>query len=121
MTPLVVENKPPVTFLRRKMTGGRFSMGVVIRRYTGMAATSSSEVYITDMLNVMPLLRRVILVTPEMENMCSILTSSYIGIKFCTVVIHILTLSLPTSPIGDVIADCQRRRSATWTPSPNLV
>ena len=25
----------PVTFLRRKMTGGRFSMGVVIRRYTG--------------------------------------------------------------------------------------
>ena len=24
----------PVTFLRRKMTGGRFSMGVVIRRYT---------------------------------------------------------------------------------------
>ena len=36
MTPLVVENKPPVTFLRRKMTGGRFSMGVVIRRYTGI-------------------------------------------------------------------------------------
>ena len=35
MTPLVVENEPPVTFLRRKMTGGRFSMGVVIRRYTG--------------------------------------------------------------------------------------
>ena len=34
MTPLVVENDPPVTFLRRKMTGGRFSMGVVIRRYT---------------------------------------------------------------------------------------
>ena len=34
MTPLVVENVPPVTFLRRKMTGGRFSMGVVIRRYT---------------------------------------------------------------------------------------
>ena len=34
MTPLVVENEPPVTFLRRKMTGGRFSMGVVIRRYT---------------------------------------------------------------------------------------
>ena len=34
-TPLVVENEPPVTFLRRKMTGGRFSMGVVIRRYTG--------------------------------------------------------------------------------------
>ena len=33
--PLVVENEPPVTFLRRKMTGGRFSMGVVIRRYTG--------------------------------------------------------------------------------------
>ena len=27
-----------------------------------------------------------------------------------------LTLSLPTSPIGDVIADCQRRRSATWIP-----
>ena len=26
----------PVTFLRRKMTGGRFSMGVVIRRYTGL-------------------------------------------------------------------------------------
>ena len=25
----------PVTFLRRKMTGGRFSMGVVTRRYTG--------------------------------------------------------------------------------------
>ena len=36
MTPLVVENRPPVTFLRRKMTGGRFSMGVVIRRYTGI-------------------------------------------------------------------------------------
>ena len=36
MTPLVVENEPPVTFLRRKMTGGRFSMGVVIRRYTGI-------------------------------------------------------------------------------------
>ena len=35
MTPLVVENEPPVTFLRRKMTGGRFSTGVVIRRYTG--------------------------------------------------------------------------------------
>ena len=35
MTPLVVENEPPVTFLRRKMTGGRFSMEVVIRRYTG--------------------------------------------------------------------------------------
>ena len=35
MTPLVVENEPPVTSLRRKMTGGRFSMGVVIRRYTG--------------------------------------------------------------------------------------
>ena len=35
MTPLVVKNEPPVTFLRRKMTGGRFSMGVVIRRYTG--------------------------------------------------------------------------------------
>ena len=35
MTPLVVENEPPVTFLRRKMTGGRFPMGVVIRRYTG--------------------------------------------------------------------------------------
>ena len=35
MTPLVVENEPPVTFLRRKMTGGRFSMGVFIRRYTG--------------------------------------------------------------------------------------
>ena len=35
MTPLVVENEPLVTFLRRKMTGGRFSMGVVIRRYTG--------------------------------------------------------------------------------------
>ena len=29
MTPLVVENEPPVTFLRRKMTGGRISMGVV--------------------------------------------------------------------------------------------
>ena len=28
-----------------------------------------------------------------------------------------LTLSLPTSPIGDVIADCQHRRSATWAPS----
>ena len=27
-----------------------------------------------------------------------------------------LTLSLPTLPIGDVIADCQRHRSATWTP-----
>ena len=37
MTPLVVENEPPVTFLRRKMTGGRFSKGVVIRRYTGTA------------------------------------------------------------------------------------
>ena len=35
MTPLVVENGPPVTIIRRKMTGGRFSMGVVIRRYTG--------------------------------------------------------------------------------------
>ena len=39
MTPLVVENEPPVTFLRRKMTGGRFSMGVVIRRYTGFTFT----------------------------------------------------------------------------------
>ena len=29
-----------------------------------------------------------------------------------------LTLSLP---IGDVIADCQRRRSATWKPSKNQV
>ena len=28
-----------------------------------------------------------------------------------------LTLSLPTSQIGDVIADCQRRQSATWSPS----
>ena len=36
MTPLVVEIEPPVTFLRRKMTGGRFSMGVVIRRFTGI-------------------------------------------------------------------------------------
>ena len=36
MTPLIVENGPPVTFLRRKMTGGPFSMGVVIRRYTGL-------------------------------------------------------------------------------------
>ena len=35
-SPLVVENEPPVTFLRRKMTGGRFSIGVVIRRYTGL-------------------------------------------------------------------------------------
>ena len=41
MTPLVVENEPPVTFLRRKMTGGRFSMGVVIRRYTGSYATAT--------------------------------------------------------------------------------
>ena len=32
-----------------------------------------------------------------------------------------LTLSLPTSPIGDVIADCQRRRSATWTPLLNPI
>ena len=39
MTPLVVENDPPVTFLRRKMTGGRFSLGVVIRRYTGTRVT----------------------------------------------------------------------------------
>ena len=31
-----------------------------------------------------------------------------------------LTLSLPTSPIGDVIADCQRRRSATWACSLTL-
>ena len=30
---------------------------------------------------------------------------------------HPLTISLPTAPIGDVIADCQRRRSATWTSS----
>ena len=36
MTPLVVENEPPVNFLRRKMTGGRVSMGVVIRRYTAI-------------------------------------------------------------------------------------
>ena len=36
-------------------------------------------------------------------------------------IFFILTLSLPTSPIGDVIADCQHRRSATWTPSPNHV
>ena len=41
MTPLVVENEPPVTFLRRKMTGGRFSMGGVIRRYTGMDGCTS--------------------------------------------------------------------------------
>ena len=41
MTPLVVENEPPVTFLRRKMTGGRFSMGVVIRRYTGQRISTS--------------------------------------------------------------------------------
>ena len=40
MTPLVVENGPPVTFLRRKMTGGRFSMGVVIRNYTGCVPPS---------------------------------------------------------------------------------
>ena len=39
MTPLVVENELPVIFLRRKMTGGRFSMGVVIRRYTGTIQT----------------------------------------------------------------------------------
>ena len=43
MTPLVVENEPPVTFLRRKMTGGRFSMGVVIRRYTGKEDIHSLE------------------------------------------------------------------------------
>ena len=43
MTPLVVENEPPVTFLRRKMTGGRFSMGVVIRRYTGLVPTTSGR------------------------------------------------------------------------------
>ena len=42
MTPLVVENEPPVTFLRRKMTGGRFSMGVVIRRYTGIPISVST-------------------------------------------------------------------------------
>ena len=42
MTPLVVENEPPVTFLRRKMTGGRFSMGVVIRRYTGITPMKDS-------------------------------------------------------------------------------
>ena len=41
MTPLVVENEPPVTLLRRKMTGGRFSMGVVIRRYTGSTILES--------------------------------------------------------------------------------
>ena len=40
---------------------------------------------------------------------------------FCKSPWRFLTLSLPTSPISDVIADCQRRRSATWTPSPNLV
>ena len=44
MTPLVVENEPPVTFLRRKMTGGRFSMGVVIRRYTGISVAFSCHV-----------------------------------------------------------------------------
>ena len=43
MTPLVVENEPPVTFLRRKMTGGRFSMGVVIRRYTGRTGVGREE------------------------------------------------------------------------------
>ena len=43
MTPLVVENEPPDTFLRRKMTGGRFSMGVVIRRYTGPKALVHAE------------------------------------------------------------------------------
>ena len=32
-----------------------------------------------------------------------------------------LTLSLQTSPISDVIADCQRRRLATLTPSRNLI
>ena len=45
MTPLVVENEPPVTFLRRKMTGGRFSMGVVIRRYTGKPTRANPRQY----------------------------------------------------------------------------
>ena len=35
--------------------------------------------------------------------------------------IYLLTLSLPTSPIGNVIADCQRWRSATWTLYPSKV
>ena len=46
MTPLVVENEPPVTYLRRKMTGGRFSMGVVIRRYTGQ------KIFLVDFMRV---------------------------------------------------------------------
>ena len=56
MTPLVVENEPPVTFLRRKMTGGRFSMGVVIRRYTGRKQLASrfnfTYRYIDDVFSI---------------------------------------------------------------------
>ena len=58
MTPLVVENGPPVTFLRRKMTGGRFLMGVVIRRYTcpkgppGVSSNVIVHLHVIDRLSV---------------------------------------------------------------------
>ena len=45
----------------------------------------------------------------------------FLSLLFNFLIQHVwLTLSLPTSPIGDVIADCQRRRSATLTTSPTL-
>ena len=49
MTPFVVENGPPVTFLRTKMTGGRFSIGVVIRRYIGIPMGTNCAPLLADM------------------------------------------------------------------------
>ena len=61
MTPLVVENEPPVTFLRRKMTGARFSMGVVIRRYTASGLyTKSAHKWVTKMSSKLTMLSEVL-------------------------------------------------------------
>ena len=62
MTPLVVENEPPVTFLRRKMTGGRFSMGVVIRRYTDTLCYGSKQ-YVMFLSSGMHILKHFYLLT----------------------------------------------------------
>ena len=44
MTPLIVENGPRSLFYDEKMTGGRFSMGVVIRRWSTHPRTKIKHV-----------------------------------------------------------------------------
>ena len=48
--PVVVENGPLVTFLRSKMTGGRFAMGVIIRRYRYSRAQAKLETLLPNIL-----------------------------------------------------------------------